>query len=261
MAALTIQHPLDVYPGGVQKPVRLKQYSDDFEIVFSLYASRGEFTLESGTTAAIRGRKPDGNVYSEDAVIDIEGKTVTVTGDVQITAVSGRAFFEIVLENDGKELGSINCPFDIYDSAADKDDITSDSVVRELQAVMDQADEIIAAGEQYAEYKQAIDEAVEGVGDAKAAAEAAEDNARQYASNASDSADSASRSAGTAAGNANDANAYAGTAEAYAVGTRGGIPVGASDPAYHNNSKYYADQLDDLEIRVSGSTLVINYRQ
>lgn len=31
------------------------------------------------------------------------------------------------------------------------------------------------------------------------------------------------------------------TSEAYAVGTRGGTPVTSSDPAYHNNAKYYAD--------------------
>lgn len=30
-------------------------------------------------------------------------------------------------------------------------------------------------------------------------------------------------------------------AEAYAVGTRGGVPVTSGDPAYENNAKYYAD--------------------
>lgn len=32
------------------------------------------------------------------------------------------------------------------------------------------------------------------------------------------------------------------TAEAYAAGTRDGVPVTSGDPAYHNNSKYYKDQ-------------------
>lgn len=31
-------------------------------------------------------------------------------------------------------------------------------------------------------------------------------------------------------------------AEAWAVGTRNGIPVDSSDPTYHNNAKYYAEQ-------------------
>lgn len=33
-------------------------------------------------------------------------------------------------------------------------------------------------------------------------------------------------------------------AEAWAVGKRNGVPVGSSDPTYHNNSKWYADQVD-----------------
>ena len=37
-------------------------------------------------------------------------------------------------------------------------------------------------------------------------------------------------------------------AEAYAIGTRGGVPVGPTDPAYHNNSKYYSEQADPTSI-------------
>ena len=44
-------------------------------------------------------------------------------------------------------------------------------------------------------------------------------------------------------------------AEAWAVGTRGGTPVGSTDPAYHNNAKYYADQLN---VHVEGTQLYIN---
>lgn len=33
-------------------------------------------------------------------------------------------------------------------------------------------------------------------------------------------------------------------AEAYAVGTRNGVPVTSEDPAYHNNAKYYSEQTD-----------------
>ena len=37
-------------------------------------------------------------------------------------------------------------------------------------------------------------------------------------------------------------------AEAYAVGTRGGVPVAPSDPAYHNNSKYYSELANPTSI-------------
>lgn len=38
---------------------------------------------------------------------------------------------------------------------------------------------------------------------------------------------------------------YTEDAEAWAVGTKGGTPVESTDPAYHNNAKYYSDNADD----------------
>lgn len=55
------------------------------------------------------------------------------------------------------------------------------------------------------------------------------------ASTAGEKADEASESATFAANKASDA-------EAWAVGQRGGTDVESSDPAYHNNSKFYADE-------------------
>lgn len=54
-----------------------------------------------------------------------------------------------------------------------------------------------------------LQEAIQAAAEAKASAEAAEDDAED--------------------------------AEAWANGTRGGVPVGSSDPTYHKNAKYYAD--------------------
>ena len=52
-----------------------------------------------------------------------------------------------------------------------------------------------------------------------------------------------------------EAGALAEDAEAWAVGTRGGVPVPSSDETYHNNSKWYAQnpdfdlsQIRDVEI-------------
>lgn len=36
--------------------------------------------------------------------------------------------------------------------------------------------------------------------------------------------------------------------EAWALGTRSGIPVDEDDPAYHNNSKYFSDSIINLEV-------------
>ena len=79
-----------------------------------------------------------------------------------------------------------------------------------------------------------------------AAADSADD-ASNYASDALLSKTAAETAAGTAGSNKVDA-------EAWAVGTRNGVPVDSLDPAYHNNAKYYADistnVIDDTEIAV-----------
>lgn len=57
-------------------------------------------------------------------------------------------------------------------------------------------------------------------------------------------------------------------AEAWAVGERGGVPVGPTDPTYHNNSHYWAQQaagvanledLDDVTITTPSNNQVLTY--
>lgn len=50
----------------------------------------------------------------------------------------------------------------------------------------------------------------------------------------------------------NAAESAARDSEAYAVGKREGIDVGSTDPAYHNNSKYYATEAADSASDASG---------
>lgn len=58
---------------------------------------------------------------------------------------------------------------------------------------------------------------------------------------------------------AQDAEASKQNSEAYAVGTRDGVDVGSGDPAYHNNSKYYAEQAGSEAIRaLRAVTFTIN---
>lgn len=58
---------------------------------------------------------------------------------------------------------------------------------------------------------------------------------------ASASATAAGNSATAASGSATTASNKALDSEAYAIGTRNGTPVTSDDPAYENNSKYYAE--------------------
>jgi len=45
----------------------------------------------------------------------------------------------------------------------------------------------------------------------------------------------------------------AGEAEAWAAGTKAGVPVSSTDPAYHNNAKYYAEDAGDSASAAAGS--------
>lgn len=143
-----IQHrrSLDMYPGP-HAPViiHLSQYDSDFSLLFDLYSSVGTFTVETGTTVTIRGTKVDGTGYSMNA--SLSNNTVTVTGDQQITAVSGKQIFELTLWKSDKELSTANFIIDVEPAALDRNTIQSESKIMELLDVTDQADEIIAAAQ------------------------------------------------------------------------------------------------------------------
>jgi hypothetical protein len=71
-------------------------------------------------------------------------------------------------------------------------------------------------------------------------AETSAGNAQTYAGNAQTYAGNAETSAGNALASKQSAASSAEDAEAWAVGQRGGVDVGSTDPAYQNNAKYYA---------------------
>lgn len=87
---------------------------------------------------------------------------------------------------------------------------------------------------------------------ASSSATAASTSAGQAAS----SATAASGSATAAADSAEDAQEMSYTAEAWAVGTKNGIDVGSGDPQYHNNAKYYAEQMEYFNIVATGDGTV-----
>ena len=97
---------LDVVPSKSWQEVRLNQDDDDYTIEATLTARSGTFTIESGTTAEIRGTKPDGTAYT--AAATISGKVVTVKGDKKMTSAKGRGIFEITLSKSGKYLSTTN---------------------------------------------------------------------------------------------------------------------------------------------------------
>lgn len=184
---ITYEFDLNMTQGGLPLEFGLKQYDSDFTLVFNLVSRKGEFVVQSGTTAEVRGTKRDGNGYSE--ACTISGSTVTVTGDQQMTAAAGIAAFELVLKKGDKELNTATFLIHVERSALDKDTI-SNSKIRELINVIDRTDEIIAAGRQSDAAKTAIEALTTRSETAASHAETSEQNAAQSAQDAYDNLDS-----------------------------------------------------------------------
>lgn len=158
---ITLTNRIDMRPGVVPLVIHLGQYDSDFSLVFELYSSAGNFTVESGTTAMIRGTKTDGNAYDADATLDVSAKTVTVVGSEQMTAAKGRNVYELVLTKSGKVLSTANFILDVERAAMDADTIASESVLKELNA-------IIAGAETATEAAQTATAAADSVSSASA---------------------------------------------------------------------------------------------
>ena len=79
-------------------------------------------------------------------------------------------------------------------------------------------------------------------------------NAKYYSEEAADSATSASSSETNAGLSESAAAQSEENAEAWANGTRNGVPVTSGDAAYHNNAKYWADEASGTVSDMVGAT-------
>lgn len=129
---ITHARKIDMYPASVPVVVHLSQYDDDFTLEFTMFSSVGAFTVETGTTAKIRGTKKDGKGYSANATINTTQKKVTVTGNQQMTAIAGRNVYELVLTRNNKVLSTANFILDVEPAAMDANTVESESVIQEI---------------------------------------------------------------------------------------------------------------------------------
>lgn len=137
---IQLYQTLDLRPIGIPQTLRLSQYDSDFEIIFELTNFDGTWILDTNTTAEVQGTKTDGHGYSADAVFDDQLKTVTIAGDVQMTAAAGRNVFEVVLFHDGDRLGSKNFVLDVERAALDAETTASDSKIKNFTAMTEAAE-------------------------------------------------------------------------------------------------------------------------
>lgn len=114
---------------------------------------------------------------------------------------------------------------------------------KESEAAQTKAEAAQTAAGQSAAAAQTAKEGAETAQSGAQAAQTAAESAKADAQAAQTGAETARTGAETAKGAAEDS---AEDAEAWAVGQRNGTDVPSTDPAYHNNAKYYKDQAQTI---------------
>lgn len=191
---------LDMVHGERKSEIFLSQYDDDFKLKINLVAWCGDFSVPSGTTAALRGTKVDGNGFIANCTIN--GTTVMVDGNKQMTAVAGKSAFELTLYNNDKELNSATFIVNVKRAALDQDTLTNDSEIRELSKIQElidvnqRADELIDAARKIDSTKQTVENLANS-------AIGAANSASQSANTATNKAQTATQAANTATEKAN----------------------------------------------------------
>ena len=250
-------------------------------IVATLYDGSQSFTIPADSVCMVRFGKPDGTggLYDHTesgAAVTYLDNVVTAPVASQMLSVSGTVKAEIdVYKSGGSDesavkLASFCFLVDVHKSAYSDDTIVSSDyyniVAAQIAAAIEageKADAAIAAADNAIQAANtavtAKDTAVSARDDAvsakttatnaanlaesaKTAAESAKTAAENAQSSAAESASAAQDFASNAEEDAQNAAQDASDAEAWAVGQRNGVDVPSTDPAYHNNAKYYKDQ-------------------
>ena len=119
--------------------------------------------MDNSTTAVIRGTKTSGNGYSASGVLSttsiagISYPSVTITGDAQLTASAGKNIFEITLSKNGKDLSSANFIINVERAPLDADTITDETVLMNLDAIIQSAESARQSAESARQSAESID--------------------------------------------------------------------------------------------------------
>ena len=98
-------------PQGAPPVIRLSQYDTDWKLVFTLYNGDSSYSLSSGASVVMNGRKPDGRAFS--VIGSTEDGNAVVQPPRSVTEASGRVECEIAFSDDGGVTGTANFYFEI----------------------------------------------------------------------------------------------------------------------------------------------------
>ena len=135
MALVTKEFKLDLAPGRLRPVVNASQGDIGRPFEADLYWNGSPWTA-TGTTAEIRGKKPDDTVF--DYTATVSGSSVTFSTTEQMTIISGPVECELVFSNDGDIIASANFLLIVEASPYDPNAI-SESEVQGLNAMIQAA--------------------------------------------------------------------------------------------------------------------------
>ena len=202
---------VNLVPGGIIPVVNLSQGDVGRVILFELYDGGTEADLSNVQICFLSGKKPDGKAFTLTGSIS-GGNCISVISSYQSTVLSGSIDAKLIIIDSNSQIKSALLTWEVeYDP--------SSGAGQSNEEIQD----IIAAS---LEIKQETEENA-----AEAAASALSANASKEAAALSEQHAKASEDAAALS----ESNA-----EAWAKGTRGGVPVDPDDETYENNAEHYS---------------------
>jgi len=129
-----------VYLGSDNKRLRVpvSQYDTMWTFVFTIINGSTEWTIPSGATVMLNGKKPDGNVFS--FACTVANNKVSVDADVQMTAVAGDVWCELSVTANNTVVGTVNFVLAVEAAPVEDGAVASESDVDAYGAIV--ADEV-----------------------------------------------------------------------------------------------------------------------
>ena len=166
---ITQTYRLDMRPGASNEVVHVSQYDNDQNtLVFDLYDNGMPWTVPSGTSVLLNGKKPHNYGFSYSAV-SISGNRVVFNLTTQMTAVAGSVICELRVRNGAgtQIIGTANFILAVEPAALNDETIISDTMI----PLIEQAVEIASNLDRYITQTEANAEAAQEA--AQTASEAA----------------------------------------------------------------------------------------
>ena len=210
---ITQRYKLNLIPEKNNVAVLASQYDKGLRtIVFEIYNGAQQFSIPQGSIVSVIGTKKDWTGFQYECTY--EGSEVSFVIEDQITIFAGEVPAEIRIQDENENIiGTANFIFNIEQSPLADDIAVSETELELIEQAARAVSSIETATETMGQLENAIEDANEILGNLDPVIEQIED--------------------------------YAEDSEAWAVGTRSGQNVPASDITYNNNSKYYAQYAED----------------